>query len=144
MLFEKRAIIDSSITEVFNLVADIAKAPNIHPMIIDRTRLDNTAELGLGSQFRYAYSSFGKIRHFDFTITEFIPNEKIVYTGTSFFGIIPQFTVYFREVGTGTEIHYAMNPTIPPLLPFFAKPIMIQVGNQDLEAYFGKLRLLLE
>lgn len=143
MLFEKRTIIDGSITEVFNLVADIAKAPNIHPMIISRVRLDNEA-LGLGAQFRYSYALFGKTSHFDFTITEFIPNEKAVYTGTSFFGIIPRFTVYFREVEAGTEIHYVMNPTIPSWLSFFAKPMMIQVGNRDLENYFDKLRLILE
>lgn len=144
MLFDKRTIINSPIETVFNLVADIAKAPNIHPMIISRVRIDDSDELGLGSQFRYAYSSFGKIRHFDFTITEFISNEKVVYTGTSFFGIIPRFTVYFREIEGTTEIHYVMNPTIASWLSFFVKPVMIQVGNRDLDVYFGKLKSILE
>lgn len=50
MLFDKHTIINSPIETVFNLVADIATAPNIHPMIIKRERLDLVDKIGLGSR----------------------------------------------------------------------------------------------
>jgi len=143
MLFEKRSVIASPIDEVFALVADIANAPNIHPMITKRERLDS-GELDRGSMFRYYYSFFGMLRHFDFEISEFCPEQQVVYRGTAFFGIIPQFEVHFREIEGATEIHYLMNPEIPAWMAFFIKPMMIQVGNRDLEAYFHKLKLILE
>ena len=144
MLFDKRTIINSPIESVFNLVADIANAPNIHPMIIKRERLDDREALDSGAEFRYYYSFFGRLMHFDFTISEFIPNQKVVYTGTPFFGIIPRFMVLFNELEEGTEIHYVMNPAIPGWMSLFAKPVMVQAGNRDLEAYFDKVRTMLE
>lgn len=139
MLFDKRTTIATDRRNLFNLVVDLENAPHVHP-IITKTEQLTSGGIGVGTHWRKYYNILGLHGHFELTLSEYQPYERVVFTGTKFFSIAPKFTIHFRDLPNGTEIHYMINPSIPRFIYPIAKRIFIPMGNRDLAQYFGKLQ----
>jgi uncharacterized membrane protein len=144
MLFEKATIIQKPIKDVFELVADLEKAPHVHP-IITKTEQLSEGEVGLGTRWRKDYASFGMKGSFELEIVEWQPYQKVVFHGSSLGIVTPHYSIHFQEEAGATQVRYVVAPIINNfLLKFMFSLFAEPYGKRDLSQYFGKLKSILE
>ncbi len=109
-------IISTSPEAAFNYVADISKhgewAQPGHKLTVEKT---SEGPVGQGSTFSSVGHQFGE-NHDTVTITEFVPNERVVYESEGSAGVI-QHSFELPASGDGVELTKTFDP-LSTKMPF--------------------------
>ena len=141
--FEMSETIKRSLEEVFAFVVNPENEPKWHPGIIATERITDGA-IGLGSKWRETFNGMGVKGEVILEITEYEPNQKVVFRGTQVGPVEPIFTLAFEEVKNGTKVSYIVEPKVKGEVPRLIVPLIASRGKRELKKYLTKLKDTLE
>lgn len=135
-------IINAPVDKVFNYIAEPRNEPEYLPGSAEVTEVTCTEE-GVGSHYRWVYKILGIRFHGESTVTEFVPNERIVTESKG--GILSTWTYTFQPEDGGTKMTLTVDYTIPiPLLGKFAEAIVLKQNEREADLATANLKEILE
>ena len=139
---KRSIIINAPVEKVFNYIADPRNEPEWLPGSVEVTDVTRTEE-GVGSHYRWVYKILGIRLQGETTVTEFVPNERIVTESKG--GIPSTFTHTFQPEGAGTKGTVTVDYTIPiPVLGKFAEALVLRHIERVADLATANLKDILE
>jgi uncharacterized membrane protein len=138
---ENEVIINRPIEEVFSFVSNIENYIQWQSGVIE-AKLTSEGPLGLGSTYKYSAKLLGRKIENNGKYTEYIPNKKITFKGTS--GPFPgQGTYSFENVNGGTKLSTLIEADIGGFFKI-AEGLVVKQFKKQFDADFENLKTLLE
>jgi len=139
---KRTIIINAPVEKVFNYIAEPRNEPEYLPGSVEVTDVTRTEE-GVGSHYRWVYKILGIRFHGETTVTEFVPNERIVTESKG--GILSTWTHTFQPEDGGTKATLTVDYTIPvPLLGKFAEGLVLRQNEREADLATANLKAILE
>ena len=139
---KRTIIINAPVEKVFNYIAEPRNEPEYLPGSVEVTDVTRTEE-GVGSHYRWVYKILGIRFHGETTVTEFVPNERIVTESKG--GILSTWTHTFQPEDGGTKSTLTVDYTIPvPVLGKFAEALVLKHIEREADHATANLKDILE
>jgi len=141
MITAKKSIdIQAPVEKVFAYIADPAKGPE---WMIGWTEVTDVTGSGVGQHYRWKYKMVGIPLHGESTVTEHLPNERIVTDSKG--GITSTFTWTFAPHGDGTKLDLQVDYTIPvPVLGKLAEKLAAKRNDREGDLWMENIKQMLE
>ena len=137
---EKSISINAPVAKVFAYVGDPRTAPEFVPSIVEVK--DVTGE-GVGQYYRWTYKMIGMRFQGESTITEYVPDTKVVHKSKG--GIASTWTWTFEPENGGTKVNLTVEYTIPvPVLGKFAEMLVLRQNEREADLGMASLKARLE
>lgn len=139
--FEGSFVIERPVEAVFAYLTDLQNDAAWRNEWVDASRLTD-GPLGVGCRFRLVGSILGRRFDVDYETTEYEPNVRSAWKGTS--GPMPlNFERAFEPVEGGTRVRVVYEASVPWLLRPFT-PLLGRAGRRALDGDLPALKAILE
>lgn len=119
--------ISAPVEKVFAYVADPMNDPE---WFIGLTEVKDVTGSGVGQHYHWKYSMIGVPLHGEATITEHVPNERVVVETKG--GVMSTFTYTFASHEGGTKLDSSVDYTIPvPVLGKLAEKLVFKRNQRE-------------
>jgi len=138
---KKSTQINVSAEKVFNYLADHNNEPDWMPGMIEVQKV--TTGFNVGDNYKWRYKMAGMISDGESTITEMVPNKKIVTD--SKVGIKSTFTFILEPRDEATLLELTIDYSIPvPVLGKIAEKIILGKNEREADLAMENIKLQLE
>jgi len=132
--------IDAPVEEVFEYVAD---PMNTTEWFVGMMGVNEVTGSGVGKNYHWKYKMVGIPLHGEGTITEYVPNARMVVKTKG--GVTSTFTYTFASHDGGTKLDVETEYTIPvPVLGKLAENLVLQRNQRESEMGLRNLKERLE
>lgn len=139
---KKSTQINSSVETVYNYICDHNNEPNWMPGMIEVSLISGSGD-SVGDRYKWKYKMAGMIFDGETTITEIIPNKKIVTDSKG--GIKSTFTFIFEPIEEGTLLELNIDYTIPvPVLGKIAEKIILGKNEREADLAMENIKIQVE
>jgi uncharacterized membrane protein len=139
---KKSTQINASIESVYNYITDHNNEPDWMPGMIE-VHLTTGSGGSVGDRYQWRYKMAGMIFDGETTITEIIPNKKIVTESKG--GIKSTFTFIFEPNEEGTLLELIIDYTIPvPILGKIAEKIILGKNEREADLAMENIKVQVE
>jgi len=137
---EKSATINAPVEKVFAFIDDPIKQMEWLPSIME---VKDVTGQGVGCHYRWTYKMVGLRLNGESTITEHIPNKRLVEQSKG--GIVSTWTWSFEPNNSGTKIDLVVEYTVPiPVLGKLAEKLILKQNDQEAELALANIKLMME
>ncbi|NJK81393.1 MAG: hypothetical protein HC893_08135 [Chloroflexaceae bacterium] len=134
---EKSVVVQRPIEEVFTFIDIPVNLIDIWPNMVEIKDVQPAA--GGGHNFRWVYKMAGFSLEGTSTVTEYVPNQRIVNKNTGPMESVVTFL--FAPEGTGTRVTFQSDYDIPGnVLGMLAKPLISMQNERDIDALLSNLK----
>ena len=141
--FEMSEVINRPVEEVFRHVTDLDSYPKWHSSIVDTRRITD-GPIGVGSKWTEVFRIMGIRAQTILEITEYEPNSRVVFQGTTLGPVEPNFVINFDQAQGATKVSYIVEPKARAPFNLLVSLFGVQYGKRDLRSYLTKLKQVLE
>ncbi|MGB5933128.1 MAG: SRPBCC family protein [Anaerolineae bacterium] len=135
--YEGSVTINAPVEKVFGYIMDPASHAEWMPSLMEVKDV-NMTEQRVGSHWRWAWKMVGLRFEGETTITEYIPNERLVWQSTG--AILSTWVYTFEPEDGGTKVNVVVEYTVPiPVLGKVAEAFVL--SQVEREADFGVANL---
>lgn len=134
-------VIDRTVEDVFEFVADERNEPRFNPQMTSVEKISDS-EIGLGTQFRAEVISGGKPASMVIEYVEF-DRPRRISSRTTMRGMVILGTLTFEQVGDATRMRWAWDMQ-PAGAMRLLKPLIILMGRRQEREIWTSLKRCLE
>jgi uncharacterized protein YndB with AHSA1/START domain len=132
--------INAPVEKVFAYVTDPMNAPE---WILSLSEVTDVTGSGVGQHYHWKYKMIGIPLHGETTVTEHVPNERLVFKGKG--GITSTFTYTFAPHEGGTKLDSEIDYAIPvPVLGKLAEKLVLKRNERESKMNFQNIKERLE
>ena len=132
--------IQAPVEKVFGYIADPAKGPE---WMIGWTEVTDVTGSGVGQHYRWKYRMVGVPLHGESTVTEHLPNERIVSQSKG--GVTSTWILSFKTQDGGTMMELDIEYTIPiPVLGKIAEKIVLKRNEREADLAMSNIKEKME
>jgi uncharacterized protein YndB with AHSA1/START domain len=132
--------IKTPVDKVFAYVTDPLNAPE---WFVGMTGVSDVTGTGVGQHYHWKYSMIGIPLHGEGTITEYVPNERMVIEGKG--GVTSKITYTFAPHEGGTKLDADTEYTIPvPVLGKLAEKLVHKRNQRESEMSMQNIKERME
>lgn len=137
---ERTIIINAPVEKVFAYIEDPMLMPEWLPGMIEAK--DVTGQ-GVETHFRWLYKMSGLRFEGETTVSEHIPNERIVTQSKG--GIVSTWTWTFQPHDGGTEMNLVLEYTVPvPVLGKLAETLVLRQNEREADQAMANIKAKVE
>ena len=119
--------INAPVEKVFAYIAD---PMNSTEWMVSLTEVSDVTGAGVGQHWHWKYKMVGVPLHGETTVTEVVPNERLVYESKG--GVESTFTFTFAAQEGGTNMDMKVDYTIPvPVLGKLAEKLVLKRNERE-------------
>ena len=140
--FERQNVVNAPVEKVFSYLADFSRHHEwtLNPVKIEQT---SAGPVGGGSTFTSRNRFMGRELQDKLTVTEFVPNERLVYEGDGNTGHFRHTFVLQRADG-GTRITKRIETLRPTLIGRLLAPLFLIVAPRALAGDLKRIKAKVE
>jgi uncharacterized membrane protein len=133
---ERRITINAPVEKVFNYIADPMNNSEWVPSVME---IKDVSGSGVGQHHRWTYKMAGVLLKGETTVTEHLPNERIVAQGKG--GVTSTWIFNFKTHDGGTIMELDIEYTIPiPVLGKIAEKIMLKRNEREADLAMSNIK----
>ena len=137
---ERSITINAPVEKVFKYIEDPMNTPDWLPSAMESTDVSGS---GVGKHYRYSYKMAGVLLKGETTVTEYIPNERIVSQIKG--GVTSTWIQSFKTQDGGTIMELDIEYTIPiPVLGKLAEKIVLKRNEREADLAMANLKEKME
>ncbi len=137
---ERSITINAPVEKVFNYLADPMTQPEWLPSMME---VKDVSGSGVGQHFRWTYKMAGVLLEGETTVTEYIPNERIVSQIKG--GVTSTWIQSFKTQDGGTMMELDIEYTIPvPVLGKLAEKIVLKRNEREADLAMANIKEKME
>ena len=133
---ERRITIHAPVEKVFNYIADPMNLPEWVPSVME---IKDVSGSGVGQHHRWTYKMAGILLKGETTVTEHIPNERIVSQSKG--GVTSTWILSFKTQDGGTMMGLDIEYTIPiPVIGKIAEKIVLKRNEREADLAMSNIK----
>jgi uncharacterized membrane protein len=137
---ERRITINAPVEKVFNYIADPMNNLEWVPSVME---IKDVSGSGVGQHHRWTYKMAGVLLKGETTVTEHLPNERIVSQGKG--GVTSTWIFSFKTQDGGTMMELDIEYTIPiPVLGKIAEKIVLKRNEREADLAMSNIKEKME
>ncbi|MBR9999159.1 MAG: SRPBCC family protein [Cyclobacteriaceae bacterium] len=137
---KKSITINVNVEKVYNYLRDPSNQPEWMPGMIEVKVITGS---DVGDRFKWTYKMAGILLEGETTITELVPNERIVTDSKG--GVKSTFDFKLKSVGEVTSVELTIDYTVPvPVLGRLAEKVILKRNEREADLAMGNIKEMLE
>ena len=137
---ERSITINAPVEKVFNYINDPMNQPEWVPSTMEITDVSGS---GVGHHFRWTYKMAGVLLKGETTVTEHLPNERIVTQIKG--GVTSTWILSFKTQDGGTMMELDIEYTIPiPVIGKLAEKIVLKRNEREADLAMANVKEIME
>jgi uncharacterized membrane protein len=137
---ERRITINAPVEKVFNYIADPMNNLEWVPSVME---IKDVSGSGVGQHHRWTYKMAGVLLKGETTVTEHLPNERIVSQGKG--GVTSTWILNFKTHDGGTIMELDIEYTIPiPVIGKLAEKIVLKRNEREADLAMSNIKEKME
>ena len=137
---ERSITINAPVEKVFNYINDPMNQPEWVPSTMEITDVSGS---GVGQRYRWTYKMAGVLLKGETTVTEHLPNERIVTQIQG--GVTSTWILSFKTQDGGSIMELDIEYTIPiPVIGKIAEKIVLKRNEQEADLAMANVKEIME
>jgi uncharacterized membrane protein len=133
---ERSITINAPVEKVFKYIEDPMNNPEWLPSVME---IKDVSGSGVGQHYRWTYKMAGVLLKGETTVTEHIPNERIVSQGKG--GVTSTWILSFKTQDGGTMMGLDIEYTIPiPVIGKIAEKIVLKRNEREADLAMSNIK----